>query len=283
MGKIVGIMMWALAIGTVLIFIGQNLLFGQTYWWFPEAISEHGPKIDAQFMRTLWVSGIAFFLAQAALGYAVWRYGSRGNERAVYSHGSNRLEAIWTVATAIVFILLAVLGQMVWVDLHLNEAPAGAVKVSVVAQQFQFNFHYPGADSTFGKTDPKFIDDSSLNYVGLDPEDAAGKDDAQVTTLAVPVDTPVELSLRSKDVIHNFFVPALRFKQDLVPGLTIRVHFTPNKVGKYEIPCAELCGQLHYNMKSFMVVIPKEDYQQLTGMREEQFKERMAELLQQYQ
>ncbi|HET9529172.1 MAG TPA: cytochrome c oxidase subunit II [Blastocatellia bacterium] len=283
MGKALAVLLWILAIGTAILFIGQKLLFGQTLWWFPENISTHGGAIDAQFNRTLWVVGIAFTLAQIALGYAVFRFGSRGKERAVYSHGSNRLEVTWTAATAIVFVILAVLGQRVWADLHMTAASADAVKVSVVAQQFQFNFHYPGADNTFGRTEPKFINDSSLNYVGLDPADPNGKDDIQVTTLVVPVDHQVELTLRSKDVIHSFFVPQLRFKQDTVPGLNVKLHFTATKVGRYEIPCAELCGQLHYNMKSFMLVVPQEDFRQISGLGEEPFKERLSELLQQYQ
>jgi cytochrome c oxidase subunit 2 len=283
MGKALAVVLWVLAIGTVLLFIGQKLLFGQTLWWFPENISTHGGAIDAQFMRTLWVVGVAFTLAQLALGYVVFRFVSRGKERAVYSHGSNKLEATWTIATAVIFVILAVLGQRVWAQLHLQPASDDAVKVEVVAQQFQFNFHYPGPDNKFGPTDPKYINDSSLNYVGLDPADPAGKDDAQVTTLAVPVDRQVELTLQSKDVIHSFFVPQLRIKQDTVPGLRIKVHFTATRVGKYEIPCAELCGQLHYNMKSFLLVLPQDEYQQLASLSEEPFKERLSELMQQYQ
>ena len=127
------------------------------------------------------------------------------------------------------------------------------------------------------------MDDSSLNFVGLDPNDSAGKDDAQLTSLIIPVDRPVELTLKSKDVIHSFFVPALRFKQDTVPGMAIKVHFTATQVGKYEIPCAELCGSLHYNMKSNMVVIPADEYDKLVQMSEEKFKEQLGELLQRYQ
>jgi cytochrome c oxidase subunit 2 len=283
MGKVLAVVLWILAIGTAVLFIGQGLLFGRTLWWFPENISLHGGEIDAQFNRTLWVVGIAFTLAQIALGYAIFRFSARGKERAAYSHGSNRLEVTWTAATAVVFIILAVLGQRVWAQLHMTPASTDAIKINVVAQQFQFNFHYPGADNTFGPTEPKYINDSSLNYVGLNLADPRSKDDIQVTTLAVPVNRQVELTLRSKDVIHSFFVPQLRFKQDTVPGLDVRLHFTATKVGKYEIPCAELCGQLHYNMKSFLLVLPEDEYQQLAAMGEEPFKVRLSELLQQYQ
>jgi cytochrome c oxidase subunit 2 len=283
MGKITGVLMFILAIGSVLMFIGQKLILGSVRWWFPEGISEHAPLIDAQFMRTLVVVGIAFTAAQFALGYAVIRFGRKGDARAVYTHGSNKLEVTWTVITAIVFVALAILGQRVWAQLHLTAAADNATRIEVVAQQFQWNFHYSGADGAFGRTEARYIDDSALNFVGLDPTDAAGKDDAQLTTLVIPKDRPVELTLRSKDVIHSFFVPALRFKQDTVPGMSIKVHFTANKEGKYEIPCAELCGSLHYNMKSNMVVIPADEFDRLMAMSEEKFKEQLGDLLGRYQ
>jgi len=283
MGKITGVLMFILAIVSVLLFVGQNLMFGSVLWWFPEGISEHSKAIDDQFIRTLWVVGISFTAAQFALGYVVIRFGRKGDARAVYTHGSNKLEITWTTVTAAVFVILAIMGQRVWANLHLNAAADNAAKIEVVAQQFQWNFHYAGADGVFGKTEAKYIDDSALNFVGLDPTDAAGKDDAQVGTLVIPANRPVELTLRSKDVIHSFFVPALRFKQDSVPGMAIKVHFTATKEGKYEIPCAELCGNLHHNMKSNMIVIPSDEFDRLSAMSEEKFKEQMAELVARYQ
>lgn len=283
MGKITGVLMFILAIATLLLFVGQKLLFGSVLWWFPEGISEHASAIDAQFMRTLVVVGISFTAAQFALGYAVIRFGRKGDARAVYTHGSNKLEVTWTMITAAVFVVLAILGQRVWANLHLNAAADNSARIEVVAQQFQWNFHYSGADGTFGRTEARYIDDSALNFVGLDPTDQAGKDDAQLTTLVIPVNRPVELTLRSKDVIHSFFVPALRFKQDTLPGMAIKVHFTAKKEGKYEIPCAELCGSLHYNMKSNLLVIPSDEFDGLMAMSEEKFKERLGELLERYQ
>jgi cytochrome c oxidase subunit II len=282
MGKLTGVLMFILAILSVTLFIGQKMLFGSVLWWFPEGISTHAGAIDAQFTRTLWVVGIAFTSAQFALGYAVIKFGRKGNERAVYTHGSNKLEITWTTVTAAVFVILAILGQRVWANLHLNEAPADSVRIEVVAQQFQWNFHYSGADGTMGKTEARYIDDSALNFVGLDPNDAAGKDDAQLTTLVIPKDRPVELTLRSKDVIHSFFVPALRYKQDSLPGMAIKVHFTATKEGKYEIPCAELCGSLHYNMKSNMIVVPSDEFDRLMSMSEDKFKEQITGLVDRY-
>lgn len=276
MGKILALLLFILTAVTLWLFIGQN------EWWFPENISTHGGMIDAQFNRTLLVVGVAFTGAQLALGYAIWRFGRRGSDRAVYSHGSNKLEATWTIITALIFIAIAVLGQRVWAQLHLSVAADDAVRIEVVGQQFQWNFHYPGPDNTFGRTSAEFIDDSSLNYVGLDPNDAAGKDDMQLTTLVIPANRQVELTLRSKDVIHSLFIPVMRFKQDTVPGMAIKVHLTATKEGNYEIPCAELCGQLHFNMKSPLLVVGREEYESMAQMTPAKFRERMAELTKQY-
>lgn len=275
-GRMLAVVIWLLTIFSVgLFFMG---------WWFPPSISEHGPAYDQQFLLTITVVGISFVLAQVGLGYMVWRYRDTGQkERALYSHGSNRLEMTWTGITALIFISLAILGQRVWASLHFQPAPPGSAQVQVVAQQFQWNFHYPGKDNRFGKTDPKLVKDSDLNFVGLDSTDPAAADDAVVTTLAVPLNRPVELTLRSKDVTHSFWVPPLRFKQDLVPGMEIKVHFTANKVGKYELACAELCGQFHYKMKSYMLVLPPNEYDALMVLPQAQFQAQMGELLKKYQ
>src|SRR5215469_10602479 len=139
MGKALGVLIWILVIGVVLLFMAH--MFWQPTWWFPEAISEHGPTYDAQFMRTLWVVAIAFILAQVALGYVVFTFTSKKKGRAVYSHGSNKLEVTWTVITAAVFITVAVLGQRVWAELHFYEAPPDSVNIEVVAQQFGRKSH----------------------------------------------------------------------------------------------------------------------------------------------
>jgi len=277
MGRVLAVIIWVLTFLSVLLFVSKK-------WWFPAAISEHAPALDRQFTITILVVGISFSAAQIGLGWAIWKFRDTGNpsDRAVYSHGSNRLEMIWTVITAVIFIALAVMGQSVWANLRLNDAPAGSYQVEVVAQQFQWNFHYPGNDNVSGRTDPKLIDDGALNFIGIDETDPNAKDDSVTAALAIPVNRPVELRLRSKDVIHDFWVPQLRFKQDLVPGMEIKVHFTANKVGKYELACAELCGQLHFKMKSYMLVLPEDEIQSLKALPQEQFQTRMTELLAKY-
>jgi cytochrome c oxidase subunit II len=277
MGRVLGLAIWIITLGSVGMFVTKH-------WWFPESISEHGGAVDRQFMITILVCGIAFAAAQIGLGWVVWKYrDSSAATRATYSHGNNRLEVVWTVVTAVVFISLAIMGQRVWASLHLHAAPAGSYTVEVVAQQFSWNFHYHGKDNVFGRTDPKLIDDSALNYVGLDDTDPNAKDDSVVSTLVVPVNRPVELILKSKDVTHSFFVPQLRFKQDLVPGMAIPVHFTVNKIGKYELACAELCGMNHYKMKSYMLVLPENEFNELVNLPQEKFQARKDELLSKYQ
>jgi cytochrome c oxidase subunit 2 len=276
MGRLLGIAIWLITILSVWMFVSGK-------WWFPPAITEHGPSYDRQFLITIIVVGISFVAAQVGLGWAVWKFRDTGDtERATYSHGNNRLEVVWTVVTAIIFISLAVMGQRVWASLNLTKAPAGAYKIEVVAQQFSWNFHYPGKDGTFGRTDPNLIDDGSLNFVGLDEADPNSKDDSVVPTLAVPANRPVELVLNSKDVTHSFFVPQLRFKQDLVPGMKINVHFTAQTVGKYELACAELCGMNHYKMKAYMLVLPQNEFDELMVLPQEKFQARKDELLNKY-
>jgi cytochrome c oxidase subunit II len=277
MGRVLAVIIWIITALSVLMFVSKK-------WWFPAAISEHGPALDRQFLITIIFVGVSFAAAQIGLGWMVWKYRDTGKagDRGLYTHGSNRLEIIWTVITAVVFISLGIMGQTVWASLRLHDAPPGSYTVEVVAQQFQWNFHYPGKDNVFGKTDPKLIDDGALNFIGLDESDPNAKDDGVITALAIPVNKPVELRLRSKDVIHSFWVPPLRFKQDLVPGMEIKVHFTATKIGQYELACAELCGQLHFKMRSFMLVLPDDEMESLKGMPQDQFQARIKELLAKY-
>jgi cytochrome c oxidase subunit 2 len=103
--------------------------------------------------------------------------------------------------------------------------------------------------------------------VGVDTNDPAAKDDTVVGTMVLPVNRQVELSLRAQDVIHSFFIPAMRFKQDAVPGLRIQMHFTPDKIGEYEIACAELCGLGHYKMHAVLRVVSEADYNSWLSQR----------------
>ena len=115
----------------------------------------------------------------------------------------------------------------------------------------------------FGPTHIDKISDSTGNYLGLDRDhDADSKDDIVTSTFSVPVNRPVQIVLRSKDVTHSFWVRELRLKQDAVPGMMIPLHFTATTPGRYEIACVELCGLGHYKMRAFFQVQSDEEFAQ---------------------
>ncbi|HQR32030.1 MAG TPA: cytochrome c oxidase subunit II [Blastocatellia bacterium] len=263
MGRLLAILIWLITAGTIAFFAWAKTKSG---WWFPEAISTHAAAMDSQFKITWIVVGLAFFGAQVALGYAVWKFRAKGNERASYNEGNTRMEIVLVAITAVVFITLAVTGQRVWAGLHLNQAPPDAVQVEVTGQQFNWYFRHPGADARFGSTSPKLYNDADNTAgarpgpLGIDPKDPSGADDIVGQTLVIPVNRPISLTLRAKDVTHDFFVPALRLKQDAVPGLKINLHFTATKEGRYEVACAELCGQLHHQMRAYMRVVSQAEF-----------------------
>lgn len=276
MGRVLAVIIWLITLLTVILFVSKR-------WWFPENISVHGVGIDSQYAITLAVVAFAFVAAQIGLGYVVWKYRSAPDkQRATYSHGNNRLEVVWTLVTALIFIGLAVMGQRVWASLHFQDAPAGSFEIHVIAQQFQWNFQYPGKDNVFGRTDPKLINDGSQNFVGLDDTDEHAKDDIVAPTLVLPLNRPVKIILRSRDVTHSLWIPNMRFKQDAVPGLEIPLHFTATKEGLYEIACAELCGQLHYKMGAKMLVIPAAEHAALMAMSQADFQKKRDEYLTKY-
>ncbi len=250
---LLGAVIWVLTLVICYVFLGR-------YWWFPPPISQHGKFYDAQFMLTLWVTGIIFFCAQMALGYAIIKFRDRGGT-ARYSHGNNVLEVIWTSATAILFIGLVLAGTRIWAAVHFEEAPANAMRIEVMAKQFAWSFRYPGPDGKFGKTDVRQVNDQGGNPFGIDDKDPAGKDDISSASLKVPVGKPIQLILKSRDVIHNFFVRELRLKQDIVPGMEIPFHFQADQIGTYEVPCSELCGLGHHQMRTTLEVMSEADFQ----------------------
>jgi len=234
-------------------------LFAVKEWWFPAPITALGHDIDAQFMRTLVITGLVFVLSQLGLAWVIFRYRDRG-QRATYSHGHNTMEIVWTLATAVMFIGLGLYAERSWAAVHFQGAAPGALQVEVTGQQFAWNFRYPGADGKFGRSDPKLMDDAAGNPLGLDPDDPASKDDIVVPVIVVPVNRQVQLLIRSKDVTHSFFVRELRLKQDAVPGLVIPIHFTATQTGNYEVACAELCGLGHHRMRTFLQVKTPEEF-----------------------
>ncbi len=232
-------------------------------WFFrygvPELASDRA-YLDSLYNVILWITGVVFILYQVALGYVIWRFrGNRPDASSSYWHESHRLEMFWTVGTAVILIPIVFVGINYW-DRVNAPAPDDAVTVMAVGAQFQWDFHYPGADGRFGRFDPQLY--AIDNQVGLDHADPAAADDWVLTNqLVLPVDRPARILLRSKDVQHAFFLPNFRVKRDLVPGMTTEVWFTPIQTGSYEVACAELCGLGHYRMRAFLEVMGEGDYQ----------------------
>jgi cytochrome c oxidase subunit 2 len=259
-----------------------------THWLgMPPLGTAHGAQIDSLigwthlFMLILFVGWGAFFV------YALIRFRRSRHPVADYtgvkSHASNYSEVAVAVVEA---VLLFAFSIPIWAA-RVDRLPSNseALLVQVTGEQFAWNIHYAGPDGVFGRTDLKLLDAVS-NPLGLDRDDPAAKDD--VTTLNqlyLPVNKPIIVRLRSKDVIHSFGVPEFRVKQDAVPGLTIPIWFIPNvttaemriRTGKpefqYEIACAQLCGLGHAKMRGFVTVQTAEEFQKWL---EEKIKEQGA-------
>jgi cytochrome c oxidase subunit 2 len=259
-----------LAVIWLITFVSTYFFIAKT-WWLPAGMSAAAAGIDRQFTITFIAMGVVFVLAQCGLGYFVWKYRDQGEKTKVeYSHGNIKMEVLWTALTAVLFIGLNLMGSPIWAAERFEPAKPDAVPVEVTGMQFAWYFRYPGADGKFGKTDPHLIDPSSGNEaaIGLDTTDAASKDDVIAGTMYLPVNREVDLTLKAVDVIHSFFVPSMRFKQDAVPGLAIHMHFTPIQTGDYEIACAELCGLGHYKMHGMLKVVSQDDFDKWIAARE---------------
>lgn len=227
-----------------------SFLLSRARWWLPPGASVQAVEIDRLFYTTLAVTGIAFVLVHVLLALFVWQGGRV--ERSAYFPEHRTLELTYTLAPAAILVTLISMGAVVWARVH-QPAPANALVVEVRAEQFGWLFRYPGADRIFGRYDAPLIN-ARTNPFGLDPEDVAARDDIVTRELHLVTNRPVHVRLRSKDVIHGFFIPAFRVKQDAVPGMTQNVVFTPTKAGNYDIACAELCGVGHYIMRGRIVV-----------------------------
>ena len=225
----------------------------------PPAITSAALRVDRQYNLTLYAVGAAFVLAQLGLAYMIFRYRDRG-QSAHFTRGHTWMEITWTVVTLATFLGLGIAGNRVWADLEIAPSSGDPIQVEVTESQFVYTFRYPGPDGKFGRLEASLVSPSTGNPLGLDPNDPTGKDDIVTASLTVPVNRPIELLIRSQDVIHNFFVRELRLQQDAVPGMVIPMHFTPNRIGEYEIVCTQLCGLGHYHMHSKLYVVSAENY-----------------------
>ena len=266
MGLVVLVVIWLITIISTYFFIAKT-------WWLPVAASAAAAGIDHHFTISFILMGTVFVAAQLALGWFAWKYrdqGAASKESAYYSHGNSTLELVWTILTIILFVGLNLASESIWASERFDAAKPGAVQVEVTGMQFAWYFRYAGPDGKFGATKPE-LEDASLGgagALGLDSSDPASKDDVVSGVMWVPVNREVEVILRSHDVIHSFFVPAMRFKQDAVPGLAIHMHFTPIQTGDFEIACAELCGLGHYKMHGIVKVVSEDEFNKWLAARE---------------
>lgn len=243
--------------------------FHYQYLYLPESSSEHGINIDKMFNLTLIITGIAVVITHILLFIFIWKYRWNENRRALYYPDNNKLEMMWTIVPAIVLTVLVLDGTKNWNEI-MKPAPEGAIEIELTGKQFAWNIRYSGPDNTFGKTNYKLI--SAENELGFDWEDQAGKDDVMPGEIYMPVNKPVLLKIRARDVLHSVYLPHFRVKMDAVPGMPTQFWFTPikttaemrkklgNEEFNYELACTEICGRGHFSMKRTVVVVTPEEY-----------------------
>jgi len=206
--------------------------------WLPENVSTFGGQIDYIFYLIYYITGAVFVLVTVLMVLFLVMYRRKEGRKAVYSHGNTALEITWTVIPALILVVLSFMSLSTWGEIKIY-APPSDVEVKVTGKQFNWEVLYPGADGKLGTEDDFTIENE----------------------LHVPVNKVVHVQLTSRDVIHSFFVPNFRLKQDAVPGREITVWFEATKAGKYELPCAELCGFGHSGMIGWVYVHSPEDYE----------------------
>jgi len=236
----------AVIIGFLVLLIGETIILSQSgvdsFSVQPEAISSYAQTIDNLFYVILALTGFFFLLTEGLLIYFCVKYRDRGDGRkSVHSHGSHKLELAWTFIPGLILFVLAVLQTGTWGSIkYRGRFPdeKDAVVVHVYGKQFEWHFRYAGADNKFGTPD----------------------DVRKLNVLHVPVNRNVIVKLRTRDVIHSFWLKNARLKQDMLPGQTIPQWFNLFRKGEYEITCAELCGIGHTRMKGTLIVETQEEF-----------------------
>jgi len=230
----------------------------------PELASEHGQHVDKLIIYVHLLMGVLFVGWLIYYFYALFRFRKSRHPKADYtgvrSHANHYIELAVIVAEGILLFGLAV---PLWAN-AVDKFPAekDAVVVRVAGQQFAWNVRYAGPDGKFAKHDVTFV--NAENQLGYDKNDPFGKDDILLLNeIHVPVNKPLIIHLTSKDVIHSLKIIAMRVTQDAIPGMDIPLWFKPIREGKYQINCAQLCGNGHYGMaQGFLIVETQEKYDQ---------------------
>jgi cytochrome c oxidase subunit II len=246
------------AIILVVVALGSVLFHVLSPWW-STPIASNWHYIDKTISLTFWITGFVFVAVVLFTAYCVFRFRHVEGRRALYEPENNKLELWLTVVTAVGVAALLAPGLYVWGQFV--SVPSEATEVEVVGRQWLWNFRLPGKDGKLGTSDARFISDT--NPLGVSPYDPGGADDVIIddSEIHLPLGKPVKIVLRSIDVVHDFYVPEIRSKMDMVPGMVTYFWFTPTRTGTFEILCAGLCGVGHPNMRGKVVVDTEAGYQ----------------------
>ena len=240
----VAILLFLVAVGTV------AFHFLSPWWWTP--IASNWGFIDDTILITFWITGVVFVAVIVFMAYCVYRYRYQAGRKAEYEPENKKLEWWLTGLTTLGVVGMLAPGLVAWNQFI--TVPEGASVVEVVGQQWSWTFRLPGKDGKLGTSHIRHISDE--NPFGVDPTDRNGQDDILIDSdeLHLPLDKPVKLVLRSKDVLHDFYVPQFRGKMDIIPGMVTYFWLTPIRTGTFDILCAELCGVGHHAMRGKVVV-----------------------------
>ena len=234
-------------------FSGGWLSFPKDHW-LPSDISEHGTIIDSLYDFILYLTGVIFIGTGIALFWFLWKYnGETYSGDVKYMHGNHMLEVMWSILPAVVLLFIAIYQMNAWSDAKIRRPILSAgpdhvegthddvykpPTLEVTGRQFEWRLRYPGEDRQLGTPDDIHL----------------------VNDLHVPVDEDVVIAIKSDDVLHSFFLPNVRLKQDVVPGMKQFVWFRAKRTGTFDLVCAELCGWGHYKMKGRLTVESREDF-----------------------
>jgi cytochrome c oxidase subunit 2 len=159
-------------------------------------------------------------------------------------------------------------GHKLWAASREQNSASHPIEVEVTGAQFQWYFRYPGPDAVYGATKPTLVSAPTGNPLGLDPADPHSADDVVSSILILPANQPIHITLRSEDVIHGFFVPGMRLKQDAIPGMPGDLRFTPITPGDYDILCSQVCGLGHYRMQARLRIVTETQFETWLAARQ---------------
>ena len=242
----------------LLVIVGSVLFHIFTPWYWTD-IASNWVGMDHTITLTFWVGGGVFVAVCLFMVYCLFKFSYKEGRKAEYKPEDKKLEKILTWATTVGVAALLAPGLIIWSQ-YVN-VPKNALEVDVMAWQWGWQYRLPGEDGKLGTTKVTNINDE--NPFGINPEDPFGQDDViiQSDVLNIENNRPIKILLRSVDVLHNWYVPQFRSKMDAVPGVVTFYWFEPNKVGEYEVLCAEYCGVGHYAMRGTVIVQDKQSYE----------------------